>query len=339
MLTTRIPSMQRLISFDISKAICIILVVIGHYHPENAPEWYHFINRLIYSFHMPLFMFASGYIYIATKKPASYSTFLWKKVERLMIPYLATSIILISIKLCTQNNAHIENPVTLSSYLKIFYLPEAGYFLWFIWALWWMFVIVPLFKSKTARNQLFVTSIILNYLPLTLTNIGCLQQFKSMLIYFMLGVFIYDNKEIIAAKTRWIKKYMVCIVFVISEILFFLNTEKGLTTIIKNLVSFTGIWVIMLLSTTISRQIKFKKTNWLLSIAASSYIIYLFHTTFEGLAKAICYKLPFDNTLWYIFIIEAIIIILCGIICPVLLYKYILQRTGLIRYLFGLKAK
>ncbi|KAA3144009.1 acyltransferase family protein, partial [Alistipes onderdonkii] len=55
--------MNRLISIDIAKAICIILVVIGHYNPDNAPEWYHTINLFIYTFHMPLFMFASGYVY------------------------------------------------------------------------------------------------------------------------------------------------------------------------------------------------------------------------------------------------------------------------------------
>lgn len=32
--------MQRLISFDIAKALCIILVVIGHYIPDSSPSWY-----------------------------------------------------------------------------------------------------------------------------------------------------------------------------------------------------------------------------------------------------------------------------------------------------------
>ena len=57
----RLSNMQRLVFLDIAKAICIILVVIGHYHPENSPEWYNVIWKFIYSFHMPLFMFASGY--------------------------------------------------------------------------------------------------------------------------------------------------------------------------------------------------------------------------------------------------------------------------------------
>lgn len=64
--------MKRLISIDIAKAICIILVVVGHYHPDNAPEWYGIIIRFIYTFHMPLFIFASGYIYAATNRGGDY---------------------------------------------------------------------------------------------------------------------------------------------------------------------------------------------------------------------------------------------------------------------------
>lgn len=50
--------MTRLVHFDIAKAIAIILVVIGHYYPENAPGWYLALHSWIYTFHMPLFMFA-----------------------------------------------------------------------------------------------------------------------------------------------------------------------------------------------------------------------------------------------------------------------------------------
>lgn len=77
--------MQRLISFDIAKAICIILVVIGHYVPGYSPQWYVGVHDVIYTFHMPLFMFASGFIYMATKKDIQYKNFLLKKVKRLMV--------------------------------------------------------------------------------------------------------------------------------------------------------------------------------------------------------------------------------------------------------------
>ena len=108
---------NRILWIDIAKVICIILVVIGHYMPHVSPDWYRFLNRVIYTFHMPLFMFASGFVYIATKRETAYGNFLWKKVKRLMIPYLTVSIIVVSLKLITQGHAFVENPVTPLSYL------------------------------------------------------------------------------------------------------------------------------------------------------------------------------------------------------------------------------
>lgn len=163
--------MSRLISFDIAKALCIILVVIGHYIPDNSPQWYVNLRTWIYSFHMPLFMFASGYIYMAFKKDEPYWTFVTKKIRRLMIPYFVVSVIIITIKFLTQSSMYVENPVTAMSYLRIFYLPEAGYFLWFIWALFTMFLIVPLFKTKVSRIILFIISIVLHYLSLGTTDL------------------------------------------------------------------------------------------------------------------------------------------------------------------------
>lgn len=218
--------MQRLIFLDIAKAICIILVVIGHYHPENSPEWYTMVREFIYSFHMPLFMFASGYIYIATKREhETYKGFIVKKVKRLMVPYLVTSILVISLKLITQGDAYVANPVTLSSYAKMFYLPEAGAFLWFIWALWWMFVVVPLFKTPKSRLALFVISIVLAYLPLHLTNLFCLNQFKGMFVYFMLGVIAFERKDCISR----IKMHplVVYLSFVVVECLYLFNIGGG----------------------------------------------------------------------------------------------------------------
>lgn len=55
---------QRNYVIDFAKAIAIVLVVIGHWYPATSPAWWMGIRDVIYSFHMPLFMAASGYIYI-----------------------------------------------------------------------------------------------------------------------------------------------------------------------------------------------------------------------------------------------------------------------------------
>ena len=115
--------MNRILFVDVAKAICIILVVIGHCFPDNSPKWYVTLHDIIYTFHMPLFMFASGYVYIATQKPIAYTVFLLRKIKRLLVPYFITSFIVITIKILTQESLNVDNPVTIFSYLWMFCRP------------------------------------------------------------------------------------------------------------------------------------------------------------------------------------------------------------------------
>ena len=194
---------ERIFAIDFTRAFAIILVVAGHWVPEPMPDWWSLIVSLIYTFHMPLFLAMSGYLYMYSQGRHSYGRFLLGKVKRLMIPYFVTSVIVISIKLLSQGGgAYIENPVTLQSYLEILYLPAAGYYLWFIWALWWMFVITPLFRTRRARLVLALATLILSFIPIDLPEIFCLRQTKQMFVFFMFGVLLYDWKRYIPINNK-----------------------------------------------------------------------------------------------------------------------------------------
>ena len=88
-------------------------------------------------------------------------------------PYLTTSVMVIVIKLLTQGSMSVDNPVTIFSFVEMFYMPVAGYFLWFIWALWWMFVLVPLFRGKQKHVELFC----LRHLSYISFRLDCLESF------------------------------------------------------------------------------------------------------------------------------------------------------------------
>lgn len=330
---------NRIISLDIAKAICIILVVVGHYVPDDSPEWYKLIHDVIYTFHMPLFMFASGYVYIATKKNIGYGDFLVKKIKRLMIPYLITSVIVISIKMLTQGNMSVDNPVTWISYLRMFYLPEAGAFLWFIWALWWMFVLLPIFKTQKSRTILFLICLIIHYETITLPKEFCIAQCKDMLVFFTLGIFAFENSHICNFLRNYsLSKVILAIVtFIVCEYLYFSNISSDmLKTTLNILLPYVGIFFVIEISKLICKYQKIGRNHILIIISMSSYIIYLFHTTFEGFAKAIFRKLPLNTNLWYVFLPEAIVVIAVGVIIPILLHRHVLKRWQLTRILFGL---
>ncbi len=333
--------MKRIIPLDLAKGICIILVVIGHYCPENSPDWYVWIHDLIYSFHMPLFMFASGYLYMATWKNESYGNFLLKKIKRIIVPYLTVSVLVVTLKLLSQNVAYIENPVTWKTYLAILYSPSAAVFFWFIWALFIIFMIVPLFVTKTSRLILFFLSIILRILPFPLPEIFCLPNTKNMLVYFMLGVILVDHKALLNISL----KIPSTIIYILFIGLFYLSTSFAPNTqaeifvnIVTEIIPFLGIYSVCRLSVSIS-HIKGYVTDWLLIAGVNSFIIYLLHTTFMGFVKAIIYKLPglavTQNQ--FVFISVAAVIIITGIVIPVLLNNWFLRKNKVLSFLFGMK--
>lgn len=75
---------KRIAYLDIARGIGIVLVVLGHNDFEVISP---FIQRLIYSFHMPLFFFLSGY-FINAATP--FLDFLKKRFHGLLKPFLFT---------------------------------------------------------------------------------------------------------------------------------------------------------------------------------------------------------------------------------------------------------
>lgn len=327
---------DRLVYIDIAKALCIVLVVIGHYAPAGCPAWWQCVHDIIYTFHMPLFMFAGGFVYMATKKDESYTAFIIKKVRRLMIPYFVVSAIVIGLKLLADNIMYVQHPKTAMSFVRMFYYPEAGAFLWFIYALWWMFVVVPLFKTKGQRLVLFGISILLHYVPFALPDVLCLAEFKTMLIYFMLGVIMYDWKSSLAVLGR-VPTSVYILLFAAACAILNANAGELWQTCVRVAAPFLGIAATISLSKVVEKS-KIGK-NWLITTSTSSYIIYLFHTTFEGLAKAVLVKIPYlnDMTDHFAFLLGATWVVACGVVLPIVLNEKILKKYTLTKVLFGLK--
>ena len=124
------------------QAFGIILVVIGHsYYGNTEGLWTY---AWIYSFHMPLFMFISGYLlqYGAENKSIALSSvplygsggFIWKKVKRLLIPYITISTVAFSLKPLFNRFAIRPVEITFTDYLKMLVYPwdNVIIFFWFL---------------------------------------------------------------------------------------------------------------------------------------------------------------------------------------------------------------
>lgn len=116
-------SSRRIAWIDALKCWGLVLVVLGH---MMLPEW---IKCIIYSFHMPLFFFLSGYMCKHKKLSV-----LWvaKKFDALMIPYYIYSIALIllnavfsgDISFCYFKDVLLGNGVFVTWFLSCLFLVE-----------------------------------------------------------------------------------------------------------------------------------------------------------------------------------------------------------------------
>lgn len=83
--------MTRFDYIDKLRGFAILLVVIGHiYLPYTREASNHPVAQMIYSFHMPLFFFISGFLCEFTHKIEKNGclNFVWRKAIALLVPYL-----------------------------------------------------------------------------------------------------------------------------------------------------------------------------------------------------------------------------------------------------------
>ena len=122
---------KRLGYIDCLKGFAIFLVVLGHV-VQNYNLMDSWIFRIIYSFHMPLFMFMSGYVCFR-----KYDwTIIKKRGIQLLIPFFSYIPVKYGLDILLTGNQNIS---LLEYICRVVYHPDGG--LWFLWALFFITVL------------------------------------------------------------------------------------------------------------------------------------------------------------------------------------------------------
>lgn len=103
------------------KGVAIILVVAAHlvkHRTLDAAGWYELFKYKVYLFHMPLFMFASGYVYFHTAAHlhslARLPAYAARRADRLLVPFAALGILTLAGKWLLAGAAYVdEAPASL----------------------------------------------------------------------------------------------------------------------------------------------------------------------------------------------------------------------------------
>ncbi|MDB5358634.1 MAG: hypothetical protein JWN24_5087 [Phycisphaerales bacterium] len=204
--------------YSLLAVLVILLHSAGQPRPEEGPRvviaaW-NYVNGVIGVVRMPLFFFASGYLFMYTNpagKQLTYPAFIRKKMARLLLPYIAISSVAFPIKAYLGDRALRAVHFTAKDYLVSLVYPARNpiAFFWFIAALFVIFLIAPLIRRIVlTRGKVLIAVLTAALLVFRwragdlLPGIFGIDAAGSFLFYFWVGALAWR------CRARWSEKPM-----------------------------------------------------------------------------------------------------------------------------------
>lgn len=301
----------------------ILLVCIGHSFTAVESEYGH---EWIYNFHMPLFIFISGFLLAASahKKGIEISrfplsgpdNFIRKKSVRLLLPYFVISSLTFWPKALLSQYAMRPTDLSLSSYIHMLLWPQDNV-IRFFWFLPTLFIISILIVSiaKTRILQKYQLPFLLFLLALHMLNplpensFLALHDVFNYLFFYMVGIYFYQHREYLSDKLKLASLSTLSLSLILYSVGNYLRIPFPYTVFLTLL----GILFSLSLSLAYTRT----RQHWLDRYYGSSYTIYL-------LSWYPCVAVQFFmqriSLPWYV---GAIISTLLQFLVPYLIYRFL----------------
>ena len=277
-----VQNKKRIEWIDMAKGYGMIAVIISHLCLGPLKLW-------IYTFHMPLFFFLSGYVF---SNKDSFPDFIKKKAKGLLVPYFSLGIPMVLFTILFnvyKNTFSVEQTVDL---VKAFMIQKRQWTLWYIACLFFLniifYVITKFVKHKSIIGLIVAISAVAG---LWYYNTGGealpwnIDVCLTALPFFFVGYVIKLNFN--KVEKVFSKKYAGFILFVVFGIinvvfgaLNILTTEKGLemfyseyaNPVFTYISAFAGVFAVIIFSSFITlKPIKY--------IGENSLVYYAWHQT------------------------------------------------------------
>lgn len=260
---------ERNLYLDVLKAICIILVVVGHCIQYGSGKEYSLgeffenpIFTCIYSFHMPLFMLISGYLFSCSLKNKTWYEVLYNRFLQLIVPLFAWSVVSLAINMLKASVGVSVNQISIAWIVKNL---KSGFLYgpWFLWAVWWCSFVIVIVRRFFGDNLIvYILGCLLTFLLPDAFNSAL---YKFMWPFFLLAYLFNENDYVSKFKKVYLHKYFIFACFIIFVImLFFYNYDtyiytSGYTILNKNVV----------------QQIQINVFRFLIGMVGSLSVLYL----------------------------------------------------------------
>jgi fucose 4-O-acetylase-like acetyltransferase len=279
---------------DIIKGVAIITVVLGHniqfgsggaYYTEEL-YYSNWVYKMIYSFHMPLFMLVSGYFFARTINNMSYSAKIFiTRITKLLVPILVWSLLPFSIKIM---KAIWASQTIGANDFVVWYLNVIVSNLWFLWAVLLCSLIVLYIHVKLDDNiwAYIIICLASMFIPDALNS----HYYKYMFPYFVVG-YLWNYRSDISHKflnriddKKWV--FMLGIVISYGILYAFFNDRSYIYT---TKVSIYGEFGLL--------QIGIDLYRWCIGFIGSALILYFFHILLGNKRVALSYPMKVLTTL------------------------------------------
>lgn len=349
---THLANRKRVIFIDLVKAIAIILVVLGHCIQYGSGNGYlrteaffdNVVFKTIYSFHMPLFMLISGYLFACGIDRKTTKEIFFTRLRSLIIPIFVWAIIPLLLYILHTDNLSIWS--TIEHYVTYCFKS-----LWFLWAVFWLSLIV------TAVNRVFKDNILIYILifvvAFLIPDSYNLYLYKYMYPFFVVGYFfsklnlqervkkIYTNKLFAMV---WGALFLMMLYLYNKDIYIYTTGHSILNKPLLDQLSinayryaigFIGSVLVLTLLYQLYNLPKIKNSikeeGLLLNIGTKSLGIYIISSLLNGIVLEITHTFNGPN---YIFIVVETV---CVIFTSMMLIFLIKKHSSLNRVLLGAK--
>lgn len=311
-------SRQRYSWIDILYAMGIVLVVIGHSHPSDwtvyTGTFFEEIIKFIYSFHMPLFFFIAGFLFMNSDviNKGGYVQWIKKKSIRLLTPYLMLSLVAFIPKYYLEYHRF----VSVKALIEAICIPRIGVWghFWFIPVLLLCYVIFGVWRTQvTEKNILYMlfavslASLIGYFLPLSTQWFG-ISDLKTFCIYFCIGMWMKCFEKYKVKKTNVIRWFMSSGMLIVSFVLNYYMKNKITIFIISILMIFVCYELARIFN-------ELRIASW---ISRYNFTIYIYSWPFQAIVMSICGKVGMP---WYWTSVGMFLIGFIGPISIIIIYK------------------
>lgn len=309
----------RLEDIDSAKGLAIVLVVFGHLVGWGEAtlskdfDWYIVANHAVYRFHMPFFMFLSGFVFFYAYNPiralGDYRGYAVRKLWRFAPAYLLFGGLMIAGKVIGQRFLQVQSPPEgfWRGFEEILIRPMTSHAasLWYIYALLVFQILFPvaLRLSRDRLEPLLGVALVLHFVRSP--TLFCLDRVCEHAFVFVAGAYAASRSS---AWMALVDRFC----------------SLTLTTFIAVLIV-SSYWSmpsypIALLSIPalhgLCRLPRWRSSSWLLLFGKYTFVIYLMNTMVIGLEKGVLEKLH----LWSgpLFVFYGPLLLVSGVFVPIL---------------------